>query len=144
MALTANFRKVISSGAISASMQDPKTSIAKDLERQVFEASSGDPDEYARLLMQTMFALQHESFREEHKGAEFQEIMRFRDVDKSVDRVKKLEMQNEEDRKFEGYLTCSCGSKDIQWDNRQTRSTDEGYTLFCICRKCGNEWRKSA
>jgi DNA-directed RNA polymerase subunit M/transcription elongation factor TFIIS len=39
---------------------------------------------------------------------------------------------------------CSCGSTDIIVTPRQTRSSDEGYTLFCACKKCPKRWKISS
>ena len=34
-----------------------------------------------------------------------------------------------------------CGSTDVEWHQRQTRSADEGITTFCMCRGCGKRWK---
>ena len=34
-----------------------------------------------------------------------------------------------------------CGSTDVEWHQRQTRSADEGITTFCACLSCGKRWR---
>ncbi len=44
----------------------------------------------------------------------------------------------------EGFMVCSCGSKRINWEDRQTRSADEGSTLFCKCTECGKFWKIQA
>jgi DNA-directed RNA polymerase subunit M/transcription elongation factor TFIIS len=39
-------------------------------------------------------------------------------------------------------LKCKrCQSNDIAYDFLQTRSADEGTTIFCTCRKCGKRWK---
>ena len=35
-----------------------------------------------------------------------------------------------------------CGSTEVEWHQRQTRSADEGITTFCQCRQCGKRWRQ--
>ena len=44
----------------------------------------------------------------------------------------------------DGILTChKCGNQKIVSYTVQTRSMDEGFTLFASCIKCGNKWRQS-
>lgn len=45
------------------------------------------------------------------------------------------------DRTFEAIVRCRrCGSHEVSWDEKQTRSADEGATVFCVCTKCKNRW----
>ena len=45
-------------------------------------------------------------------------------------------------RSAEGLLHCSrCGSDDVHVELKQTRSADEGMTVFAKCNKCGKSWR---
>jgi hypothetical protein len=42
----------------------------------------------------------------------------------------------------QGGVRCSkCGSTDIQFEIGQTRSADEGSTVFCLCSQCHKRWR---
>jgi DNA-directed RNA polymerase subunit M/transcription elongation factor TFIIS len=36
--------------------------------------------------------------------------------------------------------TCKCGSNNVITREIQTRSADEGSTIFHICQKCGHTW----
>jgi len=43
-----------------------------------------------------------------------------------------------------GALHCpSCGGDSITVQQKQTRSADEGMTIFCACEDCGRQWRMS-
>ena len=45
------------------------------------------------------------------------------------------------DRQFQAIVRCRrCGSQDVSWDEKQTRSADEGATVFCVCTKCKLRW----
>lgn len=42
----------------------------------------------------------------------------------------------------EGLLQCGrCKSTNVIWEQRQTRSADEGMTIIAVCVKCSNKWR---
>ena len=52
----------------------------------------------------------------------------------------KYEMLN--DKSFNTTLKCRrCGSSEVGWEQKQTRSADEASTIFCTCNKCKNRWR---
>ena len=45
------------------------------------------------------------------------------------------------DRTFEAIVRCRrCGSVEVSWDDKQTRSADEGATVFCVCQTCKRRW----
>ena len=35
---------------------------------------------------------------------------------------------------------CTCGSDNVITREAQTRSADEGSTVYCVCNKCGHSW----
>lgn len=44
-------------------------------------------------------------------------------------------------RNCDSSLRCRrCGSIDVTWDQKQTRSADEAMTVFCVCATCNNRW----
>ena len=45
------------------------------------------------------------------------------------------------DRTYEAIVRCRrCGNEDVTWEEKQTRSADEGATVFCACSVCKNRW----
>lgn len=45
------------------------------------------------------------------------------------------------DKNYEVIVKCKrCGSSDVHWDEKQTRSADEGATVFCTCLRCKQKW----
>jgi len=45
------------------------------------------------------------------------------------------------DQRFQAIVVCRrCGSDEVTWDEKQTRSADEGATIFCVCITCKNRW----
>ena len=46
-----------------------------------------------------------------------------------------------DDITFQSVAKCrKCGSKDISWQEKQTRSADEGCTVFVTCNDCHHRW----
>jgi DNA-directed RNA polymerase subunit M/transcription elongation factor TFIIS len=45
------------------------------------------------------------------------------------------------DKQFEAIVRCRrCGNEDVVWEEKQTRSADEGATVYCSCPVCKNRW----
>ena len=45
------------------------------------------------------------------------------------------------DRSFQAIVRCRrCGSEEVSWEEKQTRSADEAATVFCVCATCKNRW----
>ena len=58
--------------------------------------------------------------------------------------IEELELRNEQklNVKFSEMYKCgNCGKKRAKIREAQTRSADEGSTLFITCIECGHEWR---
>ena len=46
------------------------------------------------------------------------------------------------DKTYASSLKCNkCGSSDVTWEQKQTRSADEAMTVFCTCSKCKLRWK---
>lgn len=42
---------------------------------------------------------------------------------------------------YKSSMKCRrCGSDDISWELKQTKSADEATTAFCVCAVCQNRW----
>lgn len=51
----------------------------------------------------------------------------------------KYESMNDES--IGSLIRCRrCGSTEVTWEEKQTRSADEAATLFCSCSTCKNRW----
>ena len=68
-------------------------------------------------------------------------------ADERVARARRFERMLEEkyealnDATFQSIVRCRrCGSEEVSWDEKQTRSADEGATVFCVCTHCNNRW----
>jgi DNA-directed RNA polymerase subunit M/transcription elongation factor TFIIS len=45
------------------------------------------------------------------------------------------------DENFTAIVKCRrCGSEEVTWEEKQTRSADEGATIFVACVTCRNRW----
>ena len=46
-----------------------------------------------------------------------------------------------DDATFRSVVRCRrCGSEDVRWEDKQTRSADEGASVFVSCNTCRNRW----
>lgn len=42
---------------------------------------------------------------------------------------------------YTSSLACRrCKSTDVSWEQKQTRSADEGMTVYCVCSACNHRW----
>jgi DNA-directed RNA polymerase subunit M/transcription elongation factor TFIIS len=141
------FRQGHAVQGILDAMPYPQKKVAIALEFQLNERYGRVPCEYRRSFDQLLFALQNPTFGTtvyRSTGELLELALEFKDKNSTGDRVADLERHNCEVQNEDGYMSCACGSKRIVWDNRHMRSTDEGSTLFCVCRDCGSSWKKSA
>ena len=46
-----------------------------------------------------------------------------------------------DDQAFQAIVRCrKCQSVEVTWEEKQTRSADEGCTVFVVCNRCSNRW----
>ena len=104
------------------------------LVREAFEASGADRVRRQSIITQIAVSRIHQS----PVSASMSEIQAFTLKKSAPGRVdahlKRVKVE-------EGFMSCICGSKRIDWEDRHTRSADEGSTLFCKCTDCGNFWK---
>jgi len=125
---------------------------AKKLERILYNKSNGDVDAYHQHLLQLSTVCEGpwlEDFKEADSSMSLWKTISSTENSEGKGMYPTEEdfaSDEEEDQVDEehGYMTCSCGSKRIKWKAFHTRSADEGATLFCRCKDCGNKWRISS
>lgn len=45
------------------------------------------------------------------------------------------------DKNYSTLIKCRrCGSEEVSYDEKQTRSADEAATIFCFCSTCNQRW----
>lgn len=79
-----------------------------------------------------------ETIRNNHSKTqdEFEQMLNAR-----KDSVRKNIVAQQADSTATNSLKCRrCGSHDVTWDVKQTRSSDESCTAFCVCAVCANRW----
>lgn len=84
----------------------------------------------SKYTLDELVTLKHEDLRmntqtQEDKAKEYQELLKT-----DYGGMKRM-------------VTCRCGNVDVQWHIAQTRSADEGFTIFCHCPACLRRWTLS-
>lgn len=63
---------------------------------------------------------------------------------KRFDQILQEKYDSMSDKTCVSSLKCKkCGSSDVTWEQKQTRSADEAMTVFCTCSKCKQRWKMS-
>ena len=137
-----DIRKNIICKEIHSRARGIKFGVIKTLERRLNTACEDDVSKYSMLLGQILFCFANDQFEllEVHttsSEALYEHVISFQ----SGHQIEK-ETKNEDVP--EGFITCKCGSKQVDYTQQQIRSADEGATIFCSCHKCGKRWRMSA
>ena len=116
--------------------------------QEVIKHSKCDQLIFSQSVLQVIFALSHEHFAfpqnclyDSRQAFVFLMQFCYQETHDKNDRMMQVPARK---RAEEGYMTCRCGSKRIEWEDRHIRSADEGATLFCVCTDCGARWRISA
>lgn len=127
------------------------------LDTFLFRRVMGNDDEYVTRMRAIMYNLsQHEQLREEdmERLASMDDAeMRKNSVLERIEieqrqrreRFEKMLQERYDDvKQEESLLSCrKCGSDNISWQQKQTRSADEAMTVFCTCKSCKHRWTMS-
>lgn len=131
----------------------PDLLICRDVEATI-HAVSETQGEYKNLLSRSCYNLYankalndagkivHESDHVLAKGTNLERIQ----LEASARKERFQNMLHEKyealnDKNYKALVKCrKCGSSEVSWEEKQTRSADEAATLFCVCTKCKNRW----
>ena len=99
--------------------------------------TAGDP---GRISEEATLDLSPDSFDAIVAGGEQERIQR----QQRQQRQHELDQVSREATRVGGALRCrQCGGDSVTVQQKQTRSADEGMTVFCGCETCGSQWRMS-
>lgn len=112
----------------------------KTIEQSIFERYYSVTDEYLYEIYELVhYSKQiprkqlYKEFKNGYFGWNNEEYLPFHDEEKE-----------EDEGCGGGILTCrACKSDKVYTYNKQTRSADEGATVFAHCSECGKKWRES-
>ena len=97
---------------------------------------------FANKHLNDAFHIVYSSDNELAKGTALQKM-----EDQTLARISRFQSMLREkyeaidDAKYAALIKCrKCGSAEVSWDEKQTRSADEAATLFCVCNTCSNRW----
>ena len=125
--------------------------VAREVEAEC-HARAATPNEYGDLIRRAAFNLREK----DDVGVE---VVRLSDeeltvgtlagkiLDEQRARTERFENMLQEkyealnDQHFRAIVRCRrCGSTEVTWEEKQTRSADEAASLFCVCSTCKNRW----
>lgn len=137
---------------------------AREFEKEIFEMSLHDRMRYGQVLVRFLFILRENEAKIKElytNGYNAKEILALDDnillkntkSQSAIEQINAYEARfslllhekfEELDGKFEkDLIKCKCGSSNCLFEQIQTRSADEGMTIFCKCLKCGRTWKEN-
>lgn len=134
--------------------------VAQALEESIFIVTNGINDMYLYKCRNILFNI---TLNTDLLNTNYNDLVHMSNecMKKSV-LVEREQQEKEEDAMFEkmlmrkvdlvksrvdlknAQLSCRrCGSKEVEWTQKQTRGADEAMTVFCVCTNCKTRWRMS-
>lgn len=131
----------------------PEVALCRDVEAAIHAVSATEED-YTDLLLRACFNLRanlsetdpsafvHASDAHLSKGTLLERIERESHAREERFRSMLKEKYDDlNDVTYEAIVRCRrCGSSEVSWEEKQTRSADEAATVFCVCDQCKNRW----
>lgn len=154
-------------GAPKSSSANPVAKVAQVLEEAIHQSATTH-EEYVASVVRLLFALSHNRnhIMKLVQKTSAHEVVAMEDAELLVGTgvARAQEQLDDREHRFksmlqekfeeltdkgrheegEGLLKCGrCQSTNVIWDQRQTRSADEGMTIIAQCLSCNNTWSMS-